>query len=353
MALAVSAKPLPREYTLQWDASSVRSVAAPGAYARVIRLESGDLLCCYQSGGRSRVMRSRDNGHSWAKPVTAAEIPVGAAANPELLQLRNGDLMLMINERPGNGVHPYAISVCFSRNEGRRWGPLRRLYEAGVEFENGCWEPAALQFPDGEIQIYFANEAPYRDSHEQEISMISSGDNGKTWSTPQTVAFRPRHRDGMPVPLQLRDRKTVVMAIEDNGPGKLQPFILRTTVSKRWGEGVIGAESPRREAAVELPPHVYAGAPYIAQMPNGLTLLSVQSDEFWSEERMVVYIGDDEARNFCSRSVPFELPDAVSGKWNSLLVKDDDTVLAVSSVMKDGIQQIWMVDGTLLKREQR
>ncbi|QHI68545.1 sialidase family protein [Tichowtungia aerotolerans] len=343
-----AADSLHRRSTVQWDSSTLRQVTSSGGYARLIRLQGGDLLCCYQSGGKSRVRRSSDGGFTWQSDVVAAELSFGVAANPELLQLSNGDVMLMINERPSDGVHAYAISVCFSQDEGRSWGPLRRIYEAGTTFENGCWEPASVQFPDGEIQIYFANEGPYADSAEQDVSMLSSVDGGQTWSDAVTVAFRSGHRDGMPVPLLLQDGQTAVMAIEDNGNGALKPAVLRTTVDARWSEGVIDGASERRAFAVDLDLTVYAGAPYLAQLANGVTLLSVQSDEDWSADRMVVYVGNDQAGDFGNRSVPFDLPDNTAGRWNSLFVKDDQTITAVSSVIQDGVQSIWMIDGQLV-----
>ena len=56
-----------------------------------------------------------------------------------------------------------------------------------------------FQLPNGEVQVYFANEGPYTHSNEQEISMMTSVDNGKTWGGYKTVCFRAGSRDGMPV----------------------------------------------------------------------------------------------------------------------------------------------------------
>lgn len=32
--------------------------------------------------------------------------------------------------------------------------PEQVLYEEGYQFENGCWEPSAIQLPDGQIQLF-------------------------------------------------------------------------------------------------------------------------------------------------------------------------------------------------------
>ncbi len=340
----------PRKVQVEWDASTLRLVAEHGTYARIIRLTSGVLACCYQQKGQSWVKRSRDDGRSWDEGRVATAYGQGIAANPELIQLQNGDLVLLYNERPADGKSPFAISSVVSRDEGLSWSAPRRIYDGGTRWEEGCWEPSALQFPDGEVQIYFANETPYADSNEQEISMISSRDPSKVWR----VSFREQSRDGMPAPCLLGDGKTVAIAIEDNGlAGKMKPVILYSDTDRRWKEGVVGGTSPRRRAALAEPlaPSVYAGAPYLCQMPSGITLLSVQIGESGEESSMVVYVGDEMARGFANKSVPFALDEGVAGKWNSLFVKDRETVVAVSGTRIGGVYGIWTIDGKVRVRE--
>ena len=100
-----------------------------------------------------------------------------------------------------------------------------------------------------------------------------------------------------------------------------------------------------------LPEPVYAGAPYLVQLPSGETLLSVQSSEgrgtphTHTNARMVVYVGNSEAADFGTRSEPFAaLTDGV-GLWNSLFVKDAETVTAVSATTIDGVRGLWAIDG--------
>jgi hypothetical protein len=332
------------DFSITWDRSTLTLVSERAVYARITRLQSGDLLCCYQRDGQSRVKRSPDEGRTWGGEGVVTDYPHGMAANPELLQKKNGDVLLLYNERPRGGDKPYAISMVISTDEGRSWGESRRLFTAGIDRRTGCWEPAAVQYPDGEVQVFFANEAPYPHSNEQQISMISSRDLSKV----HTVSCRVRARDGMPVPLLLKDGTTAVIAIEDsNLNGKMKPVILQSNVAQRWTQGVVTAESPRRRRALQkpLPADVYAGAPYICQLSSGITLLSVQSDEGRREPQMVVYVGDEKARRFTNRSVPFPLAGDRSGLWNSLFAKDADTVTAVSGTTIKGKRGIWIIDG--------
>ena len=220
------------------------------------------------------------------------------------------------------------------------------LYRAGTRFEDGCWEPAALRMPNGEIRLVFANEGPYTHSNEQEITMMTSRDDGRTWGNAEKVSFRPGARDGMPVPILDASGRGMLMAIEDSGlNGQMKPAIVAVAL----GRAAL-PESPYRWPALAepLPADVYAGAPYLVRMPNGTTLLSIQSTDGRRAARMVVYCGDRNARGFRNPSEPFELPRDVKGLWNSLAVKSRDTVIAVSTTTLHGKRGVWAVDGRVV-----
>ncbi len=100
-----------------------------------------------------------------------------------------------------------------------------------------------------------------------------------------------------------------------------------------------------------LPGNVYAGAPYLRQLlPGGETVLSCQSTEGGREKpQMVVYIGNSRARSFKHRSVPIPLPSSVAGNWNSLFIKNTDTVTALTSAIVDGRYGLWAIDGRVVR----
>lgn len=329
--------------TIVWDRSTLVEIQRGGGYPRLIRLASGDLLCCFELHRKVCVKPSADDGRTWGDAVEVAGVPSGSAANPELLQLANGWVLLMYNERPRDGVHRFSIHLSVSRDGGRTWKPHSLAYEADTVSKNGCWEPAAIQLSSGEIQLFFANEYPYKDSDEQEITLLRSFDNGRTWSKPKPVSFRPNHRDGMPVPLILKDGKGIVVAIEDNGYSlKFHPMIVHSTLEDNWRSPAAGGGSPRRWRAVKTPLATeWGGAPYIRQMPSGETILSFQSSAGRKHPQMVVYVGDANARNFEGRSVPFEVPEDEGGWWNSLFVKDERTITALSQCNGG----VWAIDG--------
>lgn len=329
------------EKTVVWDKSTLARVG-PGSYARMIRIKGGDILCGHECGGKVCISRSKDDGRTWTEPAVVASAPQGHAANSELLELANGHILYMYNERPNDGVHRFTIQVAVSKDNGNTWKHLSKVYEADTEFHNGCWEPAAIQLPSGEVQLFFANENPYRNSTEQEISLCRSFNNGKSWTKAEAISFRAGHRDGMPSPLILKDGKGIVVAIEDNGYTLMfTPTIVWTSMEDNWRKCATAA-SPNRWSAIKKPTNVeWGGAPYIRQMPTGETVLSFQSSVGRDQVQMVVYVGDENARNFTGRSVPFELPSKVGGWWNSLFVKNDKTITAVSSY--EG--SVWAIDG--------
>lgn len=342
MAMTAAVSSVAAEKAVVWDKSTLVQVQPGGSYARMVRVAGGDILCGYECAGKVCISRSADEGKTWTEPAVVAIAPQGHVTNSELLELANGHILYMYNERPNDGVHRFTIQVAVSKDNGRTWKHLSKVYEAGVEFHKGCWEPAAIQLPSGEVQIFFANEFPYKHTTEQEISMCRSFDNGRTWTEAKPISFRANRRDGMPSPLFLKDGKSIVVAIEDNGYTLMfTPTIVRTSVEDNW-KTCATAASPNRWSAIKKPTNVeWGGAPYIRQMPGGETILSFQSSVGCDKPQMVVYVGDETARNFTGRSVPFVVPSDQGGWWNSLFVKNPTTITAISSCNGG----VWAIDG--------
>jgi hypothetical protein len=227
-------------------------------------------------------------------------------AVPDLLELQDGSLLAMYNPRPYK-IDPsrrFGIRIKKSYDKGISWKDEQLLYEAGYQFENGCWEPAAVQLPGGEIQLYFANEGPYTSTDEQNISLLRSADNGLTWTkSPEIVSFRAAKRDGMPVPLLLRDHATIVFAIEDNGFNTFKPYTIRNSLTENWANAVTAYSDKRLYALSDkIGDEIYAGAPYLAQFKTGETILSYQGTEgrnnHMNQADMKVAIGDENAKSF-------------------------------------------------------
>lgn len=344
------------EMEIRWD-DSTRHFVTDGVYAR-IKPVGEKFALVYSAGPAAYIRWSDDECKSWSEPQKVAQAAGYNYTNCEILELSNGTLLYMWNARPhdGSGL-PYKIMTATSADKGETWHE-QTIYTASTEGSDGCWEPVAIELPDGKVQLYFANEFPYKSSNEQEITMMTSHDSGATWSKPQTISMRQGSRDGMPVPIYLPHSKEIAVAIEDNGlRGLFKPVIVRS--AKRWSEGAITGDSPQREEALatewQLHDTIYAGAPYLIQLGKKHTILSIQSTEGRKGRdhryaNMQVYVGDKDARNFRNRTTP--MPQILANGnalWNSICAIDSKRVIAVMSVVGalDGKNGIWTVIGEL------
>ena len=350
----------PKNITIEWDNSTCHFVT-PGVYARITKVDNRHALV-YNAGAPALIRFSDDKCESWSEPLEVAKAKDYTYTNCELLQLKSGQLLYTWNARPHKDTGlPFKIMYALSDDGGKSWSKEFDLYIGGTEFRDGCWEPIALQLPSGEVHIYFANEAPYTRSSEQEISLMRSHDNGESWSEAERVSFRAGKRDGMAVPIYLPHSGEIAMAIEDNGVrGSFKPVIVRT--ANNWRDGYVSGNDTRREEALSerctVSDETYAGAPYLIRLGENNTLLSVQSTQGRKGRNhkyanMQVYVGDRNARNFCNRSTPLpHLDEDGSALWNSLCQIDEQTVIAVMSVrgMEQGKNGVWTAKGTITKK---
>jgi hypothetical protein len=344
------------EMEIKWD-DATRQFVSDGVYAR-IKPVGEKFALVYSAGPAAYIRWSNDKCATWSEPQRVAQAAGYNYTNCEILELSNGTLLYMWNARPhADSGLPYKIMAATSADKGETWLE-QTIYTASTEGSEGCWEPVAIELPDGEVQLYFANEFPYKSSDEQEITMMTSRDSGATWSEPQAISMRQGSRDGMPVPLYLPNRKEIVVAIEDNGiRGLFKPVIVRS--DKNWTDGTVSGNDARREEALaaewQLHDTIYAGAPYLIQLGKSHTVLSIQSTEGRKGRdhryaNMQVYVGDKDARNFRNRTTPMSQISANGNAlWNSICAIDSHRVIAVMSVVgaPDGKNGIWTVIGEL------
>lgn len=324
-----------------WDTSTRRTVFSGGGYARIIELQDGRLMAVCESGG-IKVAFSSNKGGSWGSATKIVTNPSGInECVPDLIQLSDGTIIVAYNPRP---TSPYSEDRRFgirckrSTDGGQTWSDEIFVNDALHTFADGCWEPSMLQLPSGEVQLYFADEGPYTTNNDQQISMCRSFDGGQSWSAPQKICYRKGFRDGMPVPVLLKDQSEIVVIIEDNGwgYGDFFPTTVRTTLQNNWKNNYwVNATDPNREKTLNLNycPTATGGAPYLRVLPWGETVMSYQSTyNHNGKNQMRVAVGNDQARDFKAMSVPFSIGDSEQGLWNSLAVIDTGVVVAVSGI---------------------
>jgi hypothetical protein len=358
--------------TIEWDAATLQLVEPRGSYGRMARLSGGAVACVFDRDAKMWIRHSEDDGKTWGKAILVASNPDSWLTNADLLPLKNGQLLYFWNDRPlaamqyahrrapaGALKTPFRICMSRSGDNGKTWSSPQTLYSAGVSFGDGCWEPAALELPTGEIHVCFANESPFRDSSEQEISLLRSCDGGKSWLDAVRVSYRAGHRDGMPAPLLLADKQSIVMAIEDNGldGDAFKPAIIRIPLDSIDHIVPVSGDSPNRWGALklQLSAKIYGGAPCLRQLPSGLTLLSYQESDDGKLEscRLAVCIGSPGARDFVNKTYPLPPEARLGQKWNSLFIKDESHVTAISSASIKGQSGIWAIDGCVVQQRDK
>lgn len=339
-----------------WDARTPVTIFNGGGYARLIELQDGRLMACCENGG-IKVSYSHNKGKTWSSPtLIAPNADLVPNCVPDLIQLTDGTIIVGYNPRPSKPYtedRRFGIRLRRSTNNGKTWSNEIFVYDADYTFENGCWEPSFLELPSGELQLYFADESPYMTTGEQQISLCRSFDGGLTWSEPQCVSYRSGYRDGMPVPVLLSDKKTIVVAIEDNGwsgVGDFVPTTVRVPLAHNWkNDFYVNGSSSQRDRSVN---HTYCpvakgGAPYLRVLPSGETVLSHQSTYGEGDNmKMYVYVGNKQAKDFKAMSKPFQQGTTKGCWWNSLAVIDTGIVVAVGGL--DG--KIVMMKGYPMKR---
>ena len=334
------------EARIVWDHPSMVKITEECAgYTRIIKLNDGTHMAAYEAcNGAIVIRKSFDGGVTWPaeseKRIVSSYVTYKNGqyitmrpAMPFICQLSDGTILCANNFCPQtSGIVPYSIAVCRSVDNGDTWTQREIIYEGGTVFEDGCWEPAILQLPDGEVHLYIANEAPYATSNKQEISFFISVDSGRTWTKDfKTASIRSTGRDGMPCPCIFDDE--IVIIVEDIFHVELKPTTVRCKVTDKWSTPVTDNSPGRDYNVVNIPTEKYAGAPYIIKLPSGEAVISYQTnDNVEGIISMDVAIGDKHARNFGKRTQPFGNIPGNSSVWNSLCVLDDYTIGAVGAL---------------------
>lgn len=335
-----------------WDMDTHTNIYPRGGYVRIIELQNGEMLMVCHSHSNQEVVccRSTDSGKTWgpAQDITHRD-PRYSCNNAEIYQLKDGTVIAGYGGRPlhrGEAGCPYYMACKRSLDNGHTWSDEIRIFTDTSAIFDGCWEPAFLELPNGELDCYFSDESIYPLTNEQRLVISRSFDKGLTWSEPETFCFKAGSRDGMPVPIILADGKTIAVTIEDRNAlpvtsniGHFRPAIIRTTIEDNWHSGYVDENSPRRNTCFgeETMHNRYnAAAPYVAKLPSGELVITFQTDyqrlsNKENHQDMGCCVGDPDGRHFKALTRPFHRAENDVCWWNSVMVTRDGRVLAVGS----------------------
>ena len=171
-------------------------------------LANGDLLLPLSDIPNYRivfVVRSRDGGRSWDRPVDVARREGSEFEEPSLLQLPGGRLLLLMRDNGTRHLHQ-----CVSDDEGRSWSAPQRLAIEG-------YPPHLLLLPDGRVLCTYGWRQP-----DYGIRAVLSSDGGGTWDTERTIRIRgdlPNKDLGYPCTIRDRDGSLFTVYYGQDGDG--------------------------------------------------------------------------------------------------------------------------------------
>lgn len=337
-------------------------------YGRAKRYNGDTVMLVYHFGAKGHewdnigMRKSFDNAKTWTamKMIVKDNQPkrYSGFSTPDLLVLKNKWLVLAYTGRgiPDDSVHNN-LQVRISKDAGETWSP------PAIVALGRSWEPGMVQLPNGEIQLFFSNEIvsvkAAKGRHEQKVLMIVSRNNGSTWSNPKLVAFTPGRRDGMPVPLVLKDHKGIIIPVEavENATS---PEIIWSSEKANWNYKGIGNKDNGRRWIASIDP-VWGGAPCVVQMPGGETIISMQTElgrkldryKGWKKNSVVVMVGNSMAKNFGNLSFPYpDLPITEGRYFNSLFVLNHNRIALITTRnYPDGSSALFWKEGRFLKAD--
>lgn len=339
---------------ITWDRTTDRVVShtdKAAAYPRGRRLSNGDILLGYHHGGGDAgefgtyvtLRRSRDGGKTWpeTRDVEGPEEPrFWGFSNVDFLEIGgSGGKMLLVTAARGKADpedKDVFLSECenselrlrFSADFGATWGEPTSVARG----RGRVWEPSLVQLPSGELEIYYACEAPdlrRGGRQDQRIEIVRSLDRGRTWTKPAEVSQHPGARNGMPAAIVLRSGR-VACAQEMVGE-KSSPWISFTHRGKRVEE--------------TAPQHSYefGAAPAMLRAPDDSVVLAFHSGFQkppapsgapvpWMFTNVWLLRGNADAKHFGPGIQPWtDLGDREGLFFPALFMKDRDTIVALAS----------------------
>jgi hypothetical protein len=192
---------------------------ALATFPAVTALPDGTLLASYRVGTTKdcddetvEFRRSADGGRTWGNPVTPFSTVLGGrrgSLKVAYVTPMGGDRLIAAalwidrEAHPGRplfdpeteGCLPMAVVVADSGDLGRTWSPLRVVPVPDDVGPPSLTNPV-LRLPDGRLAISIETNKHYddRSAWRQRVVYVYSGDMGRTWGAPVTVAQDPEGR---------------------------------------------------------------------------------------------------------------------------------------------------------------
>jgi len=313
---------------LEWDEGGLPVYMGGSSYPRMCQLQDGTLLCAFDSafGGpdtRIAVIRSEDGGEEWSWPDVAAEMKGYDCANPNLIQLENGDILLAYRAVKGGEMTDAKLLCSVSHDNGVTWQPHSTIVE--TLGSGGVWEPHFIMI-DGKTAVFYANDSSMAVGASGFQNIEFKLLEGKEWGNTHVASYGniTRSRDGMPVVDRLSDGR-YVMVVEANAFPDYS-FVVQIKFSPDgldWSQPLRTIYTPSQKGIGKK-----AGAPYIVVLPGDILAVSFQTDEDAIAtgdyaSTMKVILSQDLGETWCEPFEPFPVPEGKYAVWNGMYWAND------------------------------
>lgn len=312
-------------------------------YSRIKKLSDGTFLMSFSDdhyGWNIYVRRSEDHGKTWSDAQMIRESHEATSTvgedmkvfvNPEFIELNDGRVMIAYQWRYKKGYHDIpntnincGVEIMYSSDKGRSFTAPREVYRGR------SWEPAMLQLPSGELQMYITSsqDVVNKVSYPRTV-IIRSFDNGATWqgkkmathednwTISRTVDDRFAY-DGMPTAVRLDDNNGIAVPLEV-WSGTLvvdqTPIVVRTEMEDNWHsidqKKIKTKGGPAYPYRKQVNKDLEAYGPYSTKLGTGEMV--VQSNGTYKGVQGIwTLIGDKKGDNFRFATSPFV------GYWGSI-----------------------------------